>query len=173
MARRGWRHACTAPGGVSTGPACGKWNLSLASRETAELRAETLQMGYSLAQLLGDLRLIDAPRRELLAALTPCSFVCVYALAAVAMDIGETATLIGLMWSWLENQVAAAIKVVPLGQLAGQRLLAALSPRLPVLAARAGRRGDRDGQLRTGAGDRQQSPRVAVLETLPLMRIAA
>lgn len=114
------------------------WNLlSLATRETAELHAETLQMGYSLAQLLGDLGLVDAERRSLMARIEPCSFPCAYALAAVVMQIPEPAAVLGLLWSWLENQVAAAVKAVPLGQVAGQRVLAALSPRLPALALRA------------------------------------
>lgn len=115
-----------------------RWNLlSLAARETAELHAETLQMGYSLAQLLNDLGLADEPRRGLMTRIEPCSFPCVYALAAVVMNIPEPAAVLGLLWSWLENQVAAAIKAIPLGQVAGQRVLAALSPRLPALAMRA------------------------------------
>lgn len=114
------------------------WNLlSLASRESAELHAETLQMGYSLGRLLGDLGLIEDTRQSILKRLGPCSFPCVYALAAVSLGIPEPAAVLGLLWSWLENQVAAAIKTVPLGQVAGQRLLSSLSPRLPALAQRA------------------------------------
>ena len=41
-------------------------------------------------------------------------------------------------WTWAENQVLAAVKLVPLGQSAGQRMLHALHPRLGALAARAG-----------------------------------
>ncbi len=36
-----------------------------------------------------------------------------------------------MSWSWLENQVLAAIKLVPLGQVAGQRMLLALGARFP------------------------------------------
>ena len=39
------------------------------------------------------------------------------------------------LWSWLENQVMAAIKAVPLGQVAGQRLLLALGARMPAAVA--------------------------------------
>jgi len=41
------------------------------------------------------------------------------------------------LWAWLENQVMAAVKAVPLGQSAGQRLLATLGARIPALAAQA------------------------------------
>lgn len=118
--------------------AVNRWNqFSIASRETSELSAETLQTGYSLSQLLCDLGLVDSGRLLILKRLTSCSFPCVYALAAVVMSIPEFSAALGLLWAWLENQVAAAIKVIPLGQLAGQRLLTSLSPRLPLLAERA------------------------------------
>lgn len=54
-----------------------------ATRETAELRAETMQMGYSLLRLCLE--------------------------------------LVAYLWSWLENQVMAALKAVPLGQTDGHR----------------------------------------------------
>lgn len=118
--------------------AVSRWNqFSIASRETAELSAETRQTGYSLSQLLCDLGLVDSERLTILKGLKPCSFPCVYALAAVSMCIPEFSATLGLLWAWLENQVAAAIKVIPLGQLAGQRLLTGLSSRLPLLAERA------------------------------------
>ena len=41
------------------------------------------------------------------------------------------------LWAWAENQVMAAVKVVPLGQSAGQRLLATLGERIPAVAERA------------------------------------
>ncbi len=47
------------------------------------------------------------------------------------------AALTAYVWSWLENQVLAAIKLVPLGQVAGQRLLAALGARIPQVVATA------------------------------------
>ena len=45
------------------------------------------------------------------------------------------AALTAYVWSWLENQVLAAIKLVPLGQVAGQRLLLALGARIPRVVA--------------------------------------
>ncbi len=106
----------------------------IASRETAELRAETLQMGHSLARLLGDLP--GFPARNW-AQFTPPSFPLAWSCAAAHWRIAAEDTLIAYLWSWAENQVMAALKAVPLGQTAGQRLLLALGERLPGLAARA------------------------------------
>ncbi len=103
-------------------------DLFLASRETAELRAETLQMGQSLAKLLADLG-VDVPIRE---PAMPSSFAC----AARAWDIAPRDAVVTYLWSWLENQVMAAVKAVPLGQTAGQKILLALGGRLDELARR-------------------------------------
>ena len=97
----------------------------IASRETAELRAETLQMGHSLARLLASLG-GDAPEGEM-------AFTAVYAVAARAWNIDPRAALVGYLWGWLENQVMAAVKAVPLGQTAGQKILMALGSRLAAI----------------------------------------
>ena len=97
----------------------------LASRESAELRAETLQMGHSLAKLLTELGIdvqIDQPA-------LPTAFAC----AARAWHITERDALVAYLWSWLENQVMAALKAVPLGQTAGQKILLELGGRLEAL----------------------------------------
>jgi urease accessory protein len=100
----------------------------LATRETAELRAETLQMGESLARLLRDLSVeveIENP-----------AFPTAYAIAVRHWNIPAHDAVLGYLWSWLENQVMAAIKVVPLGQTAGQKVLLELGGRLESLARR-------------------------------------
>ena len=102
-----------------------------ASRETAELRAETEQTGGSLAKLLVELRMLDMRANEMLPRLAPVTLPVAYALAARAFAVPIEAALTGYVWSWLENQVLAAIKLVPLGQVAGQRLLMALGERIP------------------------------------------
>jgi urease accessory protein len=110
----------------------------LASRESAELRAETLQMGYSLRRLLGELR--DPAFDALIADLAPMpeiAFPTVWAGLAVASNIEPLAAVSGYLWSWAENQVMAALKSVPLGQAAGQRLLADLGRRIAPVAAAA------------------------------------
>lgn len=110
----------------------------LASRESAELRAETLQMGYSLGRLLGEL--CDPALDALVANLAPIpeiAFPTVWSGLAVASKIDPLAAVSGYLWSWAENQVMAALKSIPLGQAGGQRLLADLGRRIPLVAEAA------------------------------------
>jgi urease accessory protein len=113
-----------------------------ASRETAELRAETLQMGGSLVRLAIELELLDASAREILARLDPVVLPAAFALAARGFGVAGDCALTGYVWSWLENQVLAAVKLVPLGQVAGQRLLASLGAAIPAVVAVATELGD-------------------------------
>jgi len=98
--------------------------MLLASRESAELRDEDASMGAALARLLRDLGIEHADR--LCDRSAPVSYALAYALACSAWQIDEQSAAAGYAWAWCENQVAAAIKLVPLGQTAGQRLLSAL-----------------------------------------------
>jgi urease accessory protein len=94
----------------------------VATRETAELRAETLQMGQALCRLLGDLGIpvsINEP-----------AYPSAYALAVRHWKIDPGEAVVAYLWSWLENQVIAAVKAVPLGQTAGQKILLELGARL-------------------------------------------
>ena len=102
----------------------------LASRETAELRAETVQMGYSLNRLFKDLGLGEIPVEE-------PSFPAAYAFAVSRWKIEPEAALQAYLWAWLENQVMAAVKAIPLGQTDGQRILLSLGGRLESLARKA------------------------------------
>jgi len=116
----------------------GQWNTWFcASRETAELRAETEQMGGALIKLAVALELFDTEITGQLAQWPAVSLPAAFALSARAYDIGSDAALIAYVWSWLEAQVAAAIKCVPLGQVAGQRLLKSLGARIPGVVAGA------------------------------------
>jgi urease accessory protein len=101
--------------------------LFIASRESAELRAETLQMGHSLLRLFEELGFEDLPKGDV-------AFPTAYALAARKWNIEPRAALVGYLWSWLENQVMAAVKAVPLGQTAGQKMLVSLGDRLERIA---------------------------------------
>jgi urease accessory protein len=113
--------------------AAARWNaLVLASRESAELRAESAQMGYSLARLVGDLGVDGGP-----AAWDEVSFPAAFAYAVARWNIYARDALIAYLWAWCENQVMAAVKAVPLGQTAGQRMLLALGETIPVVAAAA------------------------------------
>ncbi|HUN91430.1 MAG TPA: urease accessory UreF family protein [Burkholderiaceae bacterium] len=102
----------------------------LAIRETAELRAETRQMAASLQRALAALGLPSA-QREIGA------YPAAFARACAALDTGAEAGLAAYLWAWLENQVLAVVKCVPLGQQAGQRLLHQLRPAIARTVVRA------------------------------------
>ncbi len=104
--------------------------LFLANRETAELRAETVQMGYSLNRLLPSLDIAPLTFEE-------PSFPAAFAAAVNAWQIEAQEALQAYLWSWLENQVMAAVKAVPLGQTDGQRMLLSLANRIPDIVDRA------------------------------------
>ena len=100
------------------------WNSEfIASRETRELRAETLQMGYSLRQLLLATGNADIPGGDL-------CFPAAHACASALWGLAPPLALYGYLYGWLENQVMSALKAVPLGQVAGQKLLLAVRPRI-------------------------------------------
>ena len=110
----------------------------LASRESAELRAETVQMGFSMRRLLRDLR--DDTLSSVIATvetMPEVAFPTVWTGIAAAWQIAPDAALTTYLWSWAENQVMAALKAVPLGQASGQRLLAELGRRIPAVAVNA------------------------------------
>jgi urease accessory protein len=102
----------------------------LAGRETAELRAETLQMGHSLKKLLEELGLGSVPLDE-------PAYPAAYAFGVRRLQLDPREALIAYLWSWLENQVLAALKAVPLGQSAGQKILLLLGNRLETIAREA------------------------------------
>lgn len=109
----------------------------LASRETAELRAETLQMGYSLRRLLDELPTFCAATLATLRKVGAPSFPLAWSAAASGWQVAVEEALAAYLWAWAENQVMAAIKTVPLGQTAGQRVLMELGARVPDIARRA------------------------------------
>jgi len=106
----------------------------IASRESSEILAEDKHLGQALARLLGDLDVKHATTWRLK---KEVNFALMFALACSHWKIGIHQALAGYLWAWCENQVAAAIKVVPLGQTAGQRILSALIVQIPVLVERA------------------------------------
>lgn len=113
------------------------WNdWFLAGRETAELRAETLQMGYSLTRLLGDLIDKNTFKIKCLCDITEVAFPAAYSAATAHWQIDREDALVAYLWSWLENQVMAAVKAVPLGQTDGQKILLRLGGQLPATATR-------------------------------------
>jgi urease accessory protein len=101
-------------------------------------------MGGSLARLLSALDVLDASARDTLARIAPVTLPAPFALAARAFAVPADAAAAAYLWSWLENQVLAALKTIPLGQVAGQRMLLALGGRIPAVLARAAAIADDD-----------------------------
>jgi urease accessory protein len=109
----------------------------LASRESFEFRQETEQMGWSLAQLALSLHWHDPERQTTLRALKPICLPTAFAYAAGALQIDVESCVAAYSFSWIENQVAAALKAIPLGQMAGQKILFAMHALMPELVLRA------------------------------------
>lgn len=121
----------------------------LASRETAELRAEELHLGQSLARVLVEYGIEPARQWTRHPAATHAAL---FALAAVEARAPAFESVLALAWAWAENQVTAAVKLLPLGQSAGQRLLETIRTRLPQLVTQAGAMTDDDiGSATPGA----------------------
>ena len=127
----------------------------LATRETAELRQQVEQMGRSLTDWLRQ-RAPDDARVATLAALRPApSWPVAFALAAERSGGTAREALLAAAFGWSENMVQAAVKSMPLGQSAGQRILVRLAAEIPAAV---------DHALQLGDADRQAfSPMLAIL----------
>jgi urease accessory protein len=136
---------------------------ALHSRESAEFRLQTEQMGRSLAEWLAQRAADEAsafsPDPGRIATLRALpggpSWPLAFALAALGEPADDAQALQAFGFAWCEAMVQAAIKAVPLGQSAGQRLLGQLARELPALAQHA---------LTLPDSERQCfSPRLAIL----------
>jgi len=108
------------------------------TRETRELRLQAEQMGRSLVEWLRNQPGADAERLAHLAALAPSpTWPVAFALATARANATAAQALHASLFGWAENMVQAALKAVPLGQLAGQRILQALVARMPPLIEQA------------------------------------
>lgn len=111
-----------------------RWNQWLsAARETEELRASSWQMGRSLIQLLGKLEPQIMPIVNAIG--NPCNYAIAFGIAVAHWQINIQAALLAYLHSWASNLITAGVKLIPLGQTAGQQLLLDLQP-LISLAAR-------------------------------------
>lgn len=103
----------------------------LTTRESAELRLQTEQMGRSLAEWMRHGPQAEDPRLAALRALQPApTWPVAYALAAADGGAAAREVLLSYGFGWAENMTQAAMKAVPLGQIAGQRILRALAEAL-------------------------------------------
>ncbi len=100
----------------------------LRTRESRELRLQTEQMGRSLVEWLKSVQPEAAARAVALGHLT---YPVAFALAACSSGATPQAIALAYAFGWAENMMQAAIKSVPLGQSAGQRILARLACDIP------------------------------------------
>lgn len=108
-----------------------------AGRDTAESLSESRQMGYSLRRLLNDVGSLPEDFMVKMNALETPSFPIVYAGTAHQWSIPVHDMLHAYAWSWLENQVSVLMKAVPLGQVAGQKILLEVGGALPEIVDQA------------------------------------
>jgi urease accessory protein len=101
-----------------------QWNqLLIASRESNELRLADLAMGKALVRLLTLLTSIDTDQYQLILKQKNVSFVSAFTVAAYLFDLDLHYAQSGFCWAYIDNQIAAATKLVPLGQTQSQNLL--------------------------------------------------
>ncbi|MCS6810840.1 MAG: urease accessory protein UreF [Tepidimonas sp.] len=116
------------------------------TRESAELRLQSEQMGHAVLQWLQGLAPPIQPCPavdEVPAALRPPTYPVAYAWALASLTppgLGPQQALLAAGFAWCEAACQAAVKAVPLGQNAGQRLLARLAAQLPAVVAQAATR---------------------------------
>ena len=105
-----------------------RWNQhALACRESNELYLADVAMGKALMRLLKDIQGIDSQHYVVLIREKEISFVSAFALSAYLFGLELSVMQSGFCWAYIDNQVAAATKLVPLGQTQAQNLLFELS----------------------------------------------
>ncbi|MBE9065722.1 urease accessory protein UreF [Leptolyngbya cf. ectocarpi LEGE 11479] len=117
------------------------WNQWLtASRDTAELRQQSWQMGRALVRL--GQNLYPELQPTFAACGTPCNFAVAFGIIAAHWQIDADTMALGYLQSWAANLIGAAVKLVPLGQTEGQSCLLQLIPELTTAAERIVALGD-------------------------------
>jgi urease accessory protein len=107
----------------------------LATRESSEMRLQTVQMGKSLLDWLRNLQGHGPASPEALQCLAdlppsyPLAYALALALACTQAPLDQA--LQAYAFGWAENMTQAALKAVPLGQSSGQRMLAVLARTIP------------------------------------------
>nr|WP_320015407.1 urease accessory UreF family protein [uncultured Desulfobacter sp.] len=114
-----------------------------ACRETKKLRNEEAHRGRAMAAIIKELGLnpnstaqpFEKSDHEKWQKVIASSQLAGFTFAAALWDIPVKAAAKGYLRSWLENQVLAAVKIIPLCQSSGQRLLALLCPDIDIAVA--------------------------------------
>ena len=109
----------------------------LQTRESSELRLQTEQMGRSMMDWLRNQHPDDAELQDLSRTCASPTYPVAFALAASTTQASIHDCLTSFAFGWAENMTQAAVKSVPLGQSAGQRILSSLAQEIPAVADRA------------------------------------
>jgi urease accessory protein len=99
-----------------------------ACRESAELAAEDRHLGASLARVLHGLEVSEA---EPWIADQDATFAAMFSLAAVYFQVPLRSAALGFLFTWVEQQIAAATRLLPIGHIAAQRLLSQILATIP------------------------------------------
>lgn len=118
------------------------------TRETSELRQQTEQMGRSLTDWRSSVGWGATPAPT-------CTYPVAFALAATSTEASLRHIALSFAFAWAENMMQSALKSVPLGQSAGQRILARLAREIPAAVDHALTLGD--------AGRQAFTPMLAIL----------
>ena len=110
------------------------WNRWLtASKETSELRSQSWQMGNTLLRLLVNLEASNdsQPLEEYATTVgNPCNYAIAFGIGAANWQIEAENALLGYLHSWATNLIGVGVKMIPLGQTTGQKILLQLGDRL-------------------------------------------
>ena len=118
----------------------------LHTRETSELRLQTEQMGRSMMDWLRTQTADDTPTVARTRACASPTYPVAFALAASRTQATVRDCMASFAFGWAENMTQAAVKSIPLGQSAGQRMLAQLADEIPAAVVRALARSDTERQ---------------------------
>ena len=104
-------------------------NWATAVKETEELRLQNLQMGRTLIRLFMNIQsdlsteLMSFIQNKLETETDFCNFAIAYGLISACWEIEIETAILGYLHSWATNLVNAGVKLIPLGQTVGQKLL--------------------------------------------------
>lgn len=119
---------------VSDEKALSRWNeYLLASRETAELRQEEINRARAFTQILISL---EPEAKDVKQHLLLSQHAC-FSYACLKWNISTQQACNGLLWGWLENLALSAVKIIPLGQTAGQQIIFRLTESFPAIIEQA------------------------------------
>ncbi|MBT6274245.1 MAG: urease accessory protein UreF [Chromatiales bacterium] len=102
----------------------------LASRETAELRASDRHQGRALMRIAAALGIAD---HQPFSATEGPSYACAFAFVSAKLGVSMEDAAVAFAYAWLENLVLALVKLVPLGQSDGQRIIFELAGLIPTI----------------------------------------